>query len=97
MSSKITAQNVKHVASLSRIHLRDEEINRLTQDLERILKYVEKLSQVDVSKIQPTSHPLPLKNVYREDIVKVSLPQDNVMKLAIKHHKGSFQVPKVIE
>ncbi len=97
MFNKITPQNVKHIASLSRIHLRDEELDRLAQDLERILGYVEKLNKVDVSKIQPTTHPLPLKNVYREDIVKESLSQQRVMTLAIKSHKGSFQVPKVIE
>ena len=95
--SKITAQDVKYIASLSRIYLRDQEIGRLTKDLERILEYVDKLNKVDVSKIQPTSHPLPLKNVYREDIVSPSLPQDKVMTLAIKHYKDSFQVPKVIE
>ena len=95
--SKITPQDVKNIASLSRIHLRDEEIGRITKDLERILGYVEKLNKLDVSHVQPTSHPLPLKNVYREDIVKDSLSQERVMKLAVKSHKGSFQVPKVIE
>ena len=74
---------VKSVAHLARIHLEDKEIVHLTKDLESILHYMEKLQKLDVKDIKPTSHVLPLQNVFREDILKPSLKQDEVMKIAV--------------
>ncbi len=93
----ISDKDVKYIAGLSRIHLRDEEAQDLARDLEGILDYVKKLETLDVSGIEPTSHVLPLKNVYREDEIKPSLNKDALLKNSVKHHNGSFQVPKVIE
>ena len=93
----ISKDNVKYVADLARIHLRDEEIEYLTIDLEKILQYINKLDTLDVGEIQPTTHVLPLKNVYREDKVQPSLTQDEVLKFSIEKQDGSFKVPKVIE
>jgi aspartyl-tRNA(Asn)/glutamyl-tRNA(Gln) amidotransferase subunit C len=94
---KITEKDVQYIASLSRIHLKPEEIASLQKDLEGILEYVAKLEKLDVQNIQPTSHVLPVKNVYREDAIKPSLKQAEAMKFAIEHHEGSYKVPKVIE
>ena len=93
----ITPKDVKYIASLSRIHLRDEEIEELTKNLENILHYIAKLEKLDVSKVEPTSHVLPLKNVFREDKVKPSLTQEEALKIAVDKHHGAFKVPKVIE
>ena len=93
----ITEKDVKYIASLSRIHLRDEEIDKLTKNLEDILHYVEKLEKLDISNTEPTTHVLPLKNVYREDKVHTSLKQLEALKIAVEHYNGSFKVPKVIE
>ena len=88
---------VRDIAHLSRIHLKDEEIKHLTKDLEAILHYIEKLQKLNVEKTPPTSHVLPLKNVFREDVLKPSLSQSKVMNMAVSKHKGSFKVPQVIE
>ena len=93
----ITPKDVKYIADLSRIYLADDEAERLTKNLEGILHYIDKLSKLDVSHVQPTSHVLPIKNVFREDTVIPSLPQDKALSVAIEKHNGSFKVPKVIE
>ena len=93
----ITRKDVDYVASLARIHLRDEEAQNLTQDLEKILEYIEKLNALDVSGVDPTSHVLPLKNVHRQDTVRPSLSQSDALKISVESKEGSFKVPKIIE
>jgi len=93
----ITPDEVKKVASLSRIHLRDEELAHLTKDLEKILDYVNKLKKLDVTGVSPTSHVLELKNVYREDVVEPPLSQKEALAIAVEKDKGQFKVPLVIE
>jgi aspartyl-tRNA(Asn)/glutamyl-tRNA(Gln) amidotransferase subunit C len=92
----INEEVVRSVASLARINLQAAEVKQLTKNLEDILHYVAKLEQLDVSRIQPTSHVLPLENVYREDIVKPSLSQQEALSIGPYHTKGHFNVPKVI-
>ena len=89
--------DVKYLGNLARIYLSPEEILSLTHNLGAILQYVEKLEKLDVSGIQPTSHALPLQNVYREDRVIPSLPQKEVMNMAVSSANSFFKVPQVIE
>ncbi|MBN1869646.1 MAG: Asp-tRNA(Asn)/Glu-tRNA(Gln) amidotransferase subunit GatC [Candidatus Omnitrophica bacterium] len=93
----ISENDVKYAAALARIHLEDDEASRLTKDLEKILDYINKLNTLDVKDVQPTSHVLPLKNVYREDRIRPSLTQKEVLKISVEQQEGSFKVPKVIE
>ncbi len=90
-------QDVNYLGRLARIYLSQEEIVSLTKNLGGILQYIEKLEKLNVSGIQPTSHVLPLQNVYREDQVLPSLSQEDVMKMAVSPHHGFFKVPQVIE
>ena len=66
----ISEKDVKYVAELARIHLKDGEVDYLTKDLEKILHYINKLDTLDVTDVQPTSHVLPLKNVHRKDKIR---------------------------
>ena len=93
----LSKDEVLYVASLSRIHLKKEEVEELTKTLGDILQYVEKLKKLDVTRIDPTSHVLPLKNVYREDKIKPSLKREEVLKIAVASADGSFKVPQIIE
>ena len=93
----ITKKDVEHVASLARIHLKEKEVDCLTKDLEKILAHIHQLNALDVTDTQPTSHVLPLKNVYRKDKVLPSLGQKEVLKFAVEQKNGFFKVPKVIE
>ena len=90
-------KDVKYIAGLSRIHLEANEILLLTKNLEEILQYVDKLKTLDVTKVEPTSHVLPLQNVFRKDQVKPSLGQQKALQIAVEQHKASFKVPRVIE
>ena len=93
----IAPKDVEYIAHLARIQLESEEVSQLTKNLGDILHYITKLSSLDISKVEPTSHVLPLKNVYRDDIVKPSLPQKEALAIAPEQHNGFFKVPKVIE
>ncbi len=92
----ITEKDVTYVASLSRIHLRQEEVEHLTKDLESILQYVHKLEKLDINGVEPTSHVLPLRNVYRDDRIRPSLQQHETLMITSQKQDGSFKVPKVI-
>ena len=93
----ISKKDVQQVASLSRIYLNKKEIEAITKNLEDILHYIAKLEKLDVTNIKPTSHVLPIKNVYREDQIMPSLPQNDALSFSVEKHNGSFKVPKVIE
>ncbi len=93
----LSKEDVRYIAHLSRIHLQDQEVERLTKELEGILHYIEKLQKLNVEGVKPTSHVLPLKNVYREDVLRPSLKQSEVMDISVVNQKGSFKVPQVIE
>lgn len=66
----ITRKDVKHLANLARIGITETEIGKLQKDLSSVLGYVEKLEKVDVSNVEPTSHPLKIENVTRKDEIK---------------------------
>ena len=93
----ISQKDVETIASLARIHLKEDESGEIAKNLEAILGYVNKLQALDVSKVDPTTHVLPLKNVYREDTVTLSLPQAQALSFAVEKAHGAFVVPKVIE
>jgi len=92
----ITRDNVKYVADLARIELSEKELGYFTGQLDRILDYVHKLKKLDVEKLEPTSHVLEMKNVYREDRVKPSLPAAEVIKNAPSREQNLFKVKKII-
>jgi aspartyl-tRNA(Asn)/glutamyl-tRNA(Gln) amidotransferase subunit C len=93
---KITPDQVRHVAKLARLALSDAEIERFGQQLESILEYIAKMDRLDVSNVEPMAHPLPLKNVLREDVVTPSLPLEKVLQNAPETDGPFFKVPKVI-
>jgi aspartyl-tRNA(Asn)/glutamyl-tRNA(Gln) amidotransferase subunit C len=93
----VTKNDVQKVAQLARLRLTEEEETRLVTDLNQMLAYVASLSELDTSNVQPTTHVLPLSNVFRPDEPTESLPQDLALANAPKSGHGHFRVPKVIE
>lgn len=89
--------DLKHVARLARLHLTDEELGFFQTQVPQILSFVEKLNDVDVSGVEPTSHPLKIENVFREDTVKPSLDIEEFLKKSPKSRGRFFEVPKIIE
>ncbi len=93
----VTLDDVRKVAYLARLGFSAEEEARLVDELNRILGYVEKLNELNTEGVPPTSHVLPISNVFREDVVAPSLPQDELLANAPSKRGGYFRVPKVIE
>ncbi len=93
---KLTADQVRHVARLSRLALPAEKLERLASQLESILGYVAKIDEVDTKGIEPMAHALAVKNVLRADVVEGALPVEQVLMNAADTDGRFFKVPKVI-
>jgi aspartyl-tRNA(Asn)/glutamyl-tRNA(Gln) amidotransferase subunit C len=93
----ISRDEVLHVARLARLALTDEEIERLTEELDKILDAVGVVSELDLGDVPPTSHPLDLVNVWAEDVPHESLPLDDALANAPDAKDGMFRVPPWLE
>jgi aspartyl-tRNA(Asn)/glutamyl-tRNA(Gln) amidotransferase subunit C len=93
---QITSEQVKQVAHLARLQIPPERLAKLTGQLESILEYVAKISEVDMTGVEPIAHALPLHNVLREDVVEPSLSLEKVLQNAPDTDGPFFKVPKVI-
>ena len=89
--------NLKHIARLARLHFKDEELKVFESQVAGILKLVDELKEVNMDGVEPTSHPLDIKNVFREDEVNPSLPIEEFLKQSPRSRGRFFEVPKVIE
>jgi aspartyl-tRNA(Asn)/glutamyl-tRNA(Gln) amidotransferase subunit C len=93
---KLKLEDVRHVAKLARLSLDDAKLQRLGGQLESILGYIDKLAQVDTSKVEPMAHALPVHNVLREDVPAPGLPLEKVLQNAPESDGPFFKVPKII-
>jgi aspartyl-tRNA(Asn)/glutamyl-tRNA(Gln) amidotransferase subunit C len=89
----ITREELLHVAHLARLALTDDEIERLTDEVGKILDAVGIVSELDLSDVPPTSHPLDLVNVWDEDVPRDALPLDDVLANAPGVEGPLFRVP----
>jgi aspartyl-tRNA(Asn)/glutamyl-tRNA(Gln) amidotransferase subunit C len=93
----ISPKDVEYLAHLARIELTQEEIQCFTGQLDEILLYVEQLKSVNTEGVPPTSHVLPLANVYREDQSRLSLSTDAALSNAPDREGLYFRVPRIID
>jgi aspartyl-tRNA(Asn)/glutamyl-tRNA(Gln) amidotransferase subunit C len=93
----ITIKDVEHVAKLARLELSEQEKQTFTEQMNAILKYAEQLNELNTDHVEPTSHPVPLVNVMREDVSRPSLSIDKVMLNAPDEEDGQIKVPAVLE
>ena len=89
----ITKDDVLHVARLARLALSDDEVERLQTELNAILEAVGKVSELDLSDVPPTSHPLDLVNVWDDDEPRPSLTVDEALTNAPEREGDGFRVP----
>jgi aspartyl-tRNA(Asn)/glutamyl-tRNA(Gln) amidotransferase subunit C len=89
----ISRDEVLHVARLAQLALSEDEIERLTSELDKILDAVGVVAELDLADVPPTSHPLDLVNVWAEDVPHESLPLDDVLANAPAADEGAFRVP----
>jgi aspartyl-tRNA(Asn)/glutamyl-tRNA(Gln) amidotransferase subunit C len=92
----ITRAQVEHVARLAHLALTDEELERLGEQLGAILEAVGKVSELDLGDVEPTSHPLDLVNVWREDNPQPSLPREDALANGPETEGGFFKVPPAL-
>ena len=89
----ITRDEVLHVARLARLELSDDEIERFTAQLSAILEAVAKVSELDLSGVVATAHPLDIVNTWAPDEPRPCLPVEEALKNAPDHDDGFFKVP----
>lgn len=90
-------ENVERVALLSRLELSDEEKRKITPQFEEIVKFVEKINELDTEGIEPTYHVVDVKNVRRKDEIKKSMDVSTIAELAPESEYDHISVPQVIE
>ncbi len=96
MSQELTEQDVRQVAKLARLNCSEKEIKEFTGQLGDILGYIDQLGQVNTEGVEPLAHSLPVSNVFREDVVRPSLSNDQALKNAPQRDGEYFAVPKVL-
>jgi len=94
---RLNSQDVGRVAQLARLRLVPEELNQLTIQLQSILQYMEKLTEIDTSEIEPFTQSVDSSNVFRDDVVTNNPNTDAILANAPETAKTFFKVPKIIE
>ena len=94
---QLSREEVLHVARLARLALSDDEVTRFGAQLSAILDHAARVSEVAADDVPPTSHALPLSNVFREDELVECLPQHKALSTAPEVEEGRFKVPRIIE
>jgi aspartyl-tRNA(Asn)/glutamyl-tRNA(Gln) amidotransferase subunit C len=94
---KLSKEEVLHIAKLSRIELKEEEVEKFREQLSEILTFVEKLNELDTEGIDPKFSVIPPENVLREDVPGMSLPRGKTFLNAPETDGEYFIVPKVVK
>ena len=95
--SAISRDEVAHLAMLARIDLSDAELDKMSGELAIILESVARVNQVAIDGVPPTSHPLPLTNVTRPDVVRPSLTAGEALACAPATEQQRFSVPRILD
>ena len=92
----LTRDDAAYVARLARLELTGEELDTYAAQLTTVLEHAAAVAALDTEGVEPTSHPLPLKNVLRPDVVQPSLDRDEVLSQAPAAEDGRFRVPRIL-
>jgi aspartyl-tRNA(Asn)/glutamyl-tRNA(Gln) amidotransferase subunit C len=93
---RITTDDVAHVARLARLAVTDDELATFTDQLAAVLDHAADVEALDLDDVPPTSHPYPLQNVLRDDVVVPSLDRAEVLAQAPSVEDEQFKVPPVL-
>ena len=94
--SRITPEEVRELATLARLALTEQEIARMTGDLDAILDYVDAMRELDTTGVEPMTHAVPFDCPLRPDQVAPSLPVDEALANAPRREASFFQVPRIV-
>ncbi len=93
----INEETIRYVAALAKLSISEEENRKTMQDLNHILEYIETMNGLDTEGVEPMSHVLPIRNVFREDEVTNTDDREELLRNAPKRIGDSFSVPKTVE
>lgn len=93
----VSHDDVRHVASLARLKLGEGELDRYAGQLSGILSHIDKISELDLTGVEPTAHILKLANVFREDEERPSISQAEALANGPEVDEGAFKVPPIIQ
>jgi aspartyl-tRNA(Asn)/glutamyl-tRNA(Gln) amidotransferase subunit C len=96
VAERISRDDVAHVAKLARLELTDDELELFTGQLADVLDHANDVAALDTSGVAPTAHPLPLSNVFRDDIPRPCLDREEVLAQAPEAEGGRFRVPRIL-
>lgn len=94
--SSLEKSDVARLAALARIDLTDAELERMSGQISAIIDAVATVQEAVSDDVPATSHPIPMANVFREDEVRASLPQDKALSGAPQAEDGRFKVPQIL-
>ena len=94
---KVTKEDLQNVAVLSRLAIPADLEDKYIDQMDKILTYMDNLSELDTENVKPTTYALPMQNVFRKDEVKASLDRAAALANAPLKEDGYFKVPKVLE
>ena len=89
----LSRDQVLHVARLARLELTEDEVERYAGELSKVLDYIEKISELDLEGVEPTSHVVHVENILRADEPRPSLPAEVALESAPEADLGGFRVP----
>ncbi|MGD9780003.1 Asp-tRNA(Asn)/Glu-tRNA(Gln) amidotransferase subunit GatC [Methanomethylovorans sp.] len=92
----ITKEEVEHVGWLARIEIHESEAQDYAEKLNAVLDYFGQLDEVDTEKVDPTYHVADIMNVFREDVVRPSMSQEEVLSNTGKKQEGNFLAPRIM-
>lgn len=95
--TEISREEVIHVAKLARLSLSEEEIVKFGEQMSNILEHASAVSKINTEGIVPTSHPIHMENVLRDDVVTPSLAQEQALSGAPNAQDGRFMVPQILD
>lgn len=89
----LSRDQVLHVAKLARLELTEDEIERFGGELSKVLDHIEKIGELDLADVEPTSHVVEIENVLRADEPRPSIPREKALASAPDAALGGFRVP----
>ncbi len=95
-AGRLTRQDAADVARLARIDLTDEELDMYSVQLAAVLEHAAQVAALDTAAVAPTAHPMPLRNVLRDDVVRPSLDRAEVLAQAPSVEDDRFRVPRIL-
>mgnify|MGYP001791458301 CR=1 FL=1 len=93
----VSHDDVKYVARLARLRVEEDDLEMYSGQLSSILNHIDKISELDLADVEPTSHVLKLSNIFREDVSRPGISKENALANGPSVENDAFRVPAILE